>query len=745
MADCFFSLVDSSGFPQHIIWDPAPRVEDPPDFEACGLHSPAAQQYWEQHVPNCSKWVRHWIKHKVWFQKKSHATDHSAQHASFLNPSSPKFDQAKFDFMDKKIRSLVRVRALVELPDDCLPDVLTRLSLAPKPGGGPDELWRIIMDMRPENLLYDDKKVRMEHLGHFSSVFRPDMLLFFCDLKSAYFSLGVDDRTSRTMGFVWRGKAYRFTCCPFGWKMSSYSFVKTGRQILRKWREQGPGDWITRCTEWQHSAIHPQCRCMQYIDDNAAGHKFFGIAVWMRNAMLAELLALGFSLSAKGELLPLPQLQFLGMIAHLACPTPSWHLPPNKQEALLAVGSELIGEAEGARQVECRKAAKFVGKLVSASRSVPVSRLLFREVNACIYAGKAPNWGGSINLSNQAVEDLRWVSRCFSDWNAKGSPIWVSSTIVPVSYSIVGDAGPRAVGFQLLEHAPTPVCDAISSLPATLARRWADHVMVVPVPGTESGPQVAGQEFCVTDEGTHSVITSAGTIELTDSEATLEHVHKELLMVELVLRSLHASLTNRRICIFVDAKTTVAYLSNWGGPSLICCRILKRIWSICARFGIRIVQVSHISGNTMISVGVDALSRPPKLGRGGEAGRDDWRLMQHRFDWLQQQFGRLTIDRMASRANTRVPDAFCSINSAEPDSEGCSAFATDWNRQRTIRSPSNYCFPPFALIPRVLQHIRECRAWAVLIVPNCPSQAWWAELTCMAVTVTPFPGRDPVF
>ena len=85
------------------------------------------------------------------------------------------------------------------------------------------------------------KKVKMEHLGHFSSVFEADMLLFSCDLKSAYFALGVDDRTSRTMGFEWEGKYYRFTCCPFGWKMSSYSFVKTGRQVLRKWRQQGPG------------------------------------------------------------------------------------------------------------------------------------------------------------------------------------------------------------------------------------------------------------------------------------------------------------------------------------------------------------------------------------------------------------------------------------------------------------------------------------------------------------------------
>ena len=40
--------------------------------------------------------------------------------------------------------------------------------------------------------------------------------------------------------------------------------------------------------------------------------------------MLFELVRLGFSLSAKGELLPFPSLELLGMIAHLACPVPAY-------------------------------------------------------------------------------------------------------------------------------------------------------------------------------------------------------------------------------------------------------------------------------------------------------------------------------------------------------------------------------------------------------------------------------------
>ena len=92
--------------------------------------------------------------------------------------------------------------------------MLTRLSLAPKPGSG-KEAWRIIMDMRPENDRHFSKKVRMETLAHFHTIFQAGHLLFSLDLKSAYFSVGVDESVARTMGFEWKGSFYKFTCLPF--------------------------------------------------------------------------------------------------------------------------------------------------------------------------------------------------------------------------------------------------------------------------------------------------------------------------------------------------------------------------------------------------------------------------------------------------------------------------------------------------------------------------------------------------
>ena len=143
----------------------------------------------------------------------------------------------------------------------------------------------------------------------------------------------------------------------------------------------------------------------------------------------------------------------------------------------------------------------------------------------------------------------------------------------------------------------------------------------------------------------------------------------------------------------------------------------------------------------MISVGVDALSRPYKFARGGEMDRDDWRLREGAFRWLQGMVwsvmgSEAVVDRMASRANRRLP-WYNSVSSVDPEAESFSAFAVDWSEVDL-----SYCFPPFALIPRVLQHMRECRAKAVVVVPDWPSQAWWQDLVSMSVCWWYFPERE---
>ena len=278
---------------------------------------------------------------------------------------------------------------------------------------------------------------------------------------------------------------------------------------------------------------------MLYMDDTLGGHKLFGAAVWMRNAQMIEFEELGFSLSAKGELLPFPLQKFLGMLVHFGQPTPRWHLPVEKEEKLRDVAQRLW-EASSVSEVQCREAASCVGKLVSAVKAVPLARLLFRELNWSIYSKGVPQWGGKVRLSEEAREDLRWILHCFSSFTRQGAPIWISSTIVPVDKVMIQDAGPRAIGYALFE-APGIAAAAADSLPTeNIIHSTGRALHGSDETSANSGECLSlGRDDRVRQsiaspgevlEGL-SVATTCGTIELTDKEAGGHHVHKELMGV----------------------------------------------------------------------------------------------------------------------------------------------------------------------------------------------------------------------
>jgi hypothetical protein len=97
-----------------------------------------------------------------------------------------------------------------------------------------------------------------------------------------------------------------------------------------------------------------------------------------------------------------------------------------------------------------------------------------------------------------------------------------------------------------------------------------------------------------------------------------------------------------------------------------------------------------------------------------------------------------TVDRMASRAN-RQCFQFCSHSSVDPEAFGPSTFALDWSVDKRGEPAVNYCFPPFSLIPRVVQHIQECGCWAAVVLPDWPSQCWWVGMMSMCTVKLELP------
>ena len=83
------------------------------------------------------------------------------------------------------------------------------------------------------------------------------------------------------------------------------------------------------------------------------------------------------------------------------------------------------------------------------------------------------------------------------------------------------------------------------------------------------------------------------------------------------------------------------------------------------------------------------------------------------------------IDLFASRLNTKCP-AYISFK-PDPHALSVNAFHTSWGKV------AFYAFPPFCIIQRVLQKIRQDEATGLVVIPHWPTQSLWPYLTSMLI------------
>jgi hypothetical protein len=104
---------------------------------------------------------------------------------------------------------------------------------------------------------------------------------------------------------------------------------------------------------------------------------------------------------------------------------------------------------------------------------------------------------------------------------------------------------------------------------------------------------------------------------------------------------------------------------------------------------------------------------------------DDFELSADTFALVSRRFGPFTVDRFASKYNTKLPrfNAFYWC----PGAAAANCFTQDWGDDE-----QNYCFPPPSLVAPTLRHARACRARMTLVVLDWRSVPWW-PLLCGSV------------
>jgi len=103
----------------------------------------------------------------------------------------------------------------------------------------------------------------------------------------------------------------------------------------------------------------------------------------------------------------------------------------------------------------------------------------------------------------------------------------------------------------------------------------------------------------------------------------------------------------------------------------------------------------------------------------------DLKLHPKFFRQADRQWGRHTVDLFATRLNTQLA-RFVSWR-PDPEAEAVDAF------QFPLSGENPWCFPPEALIPRLLGLLTRQQATVTLVAPQWPGKPWWPDLIRMMI------------
>ena len=199
------------------------------------------------------------------------------------------------------------------------------------------------------------------------------------------------------------------------------------------------------------------------------------------------------------------------------------------------------------------------------------------------------------------------------------------------------------------------------------------------------------------------------------TEETCHHINVlELKAGFMGLKSFCSLLNGVHIKMELDNMTAIAYLQNLGGSrSKQCNELAFEIWSWCKERDIWLTAV-HLPGrlNTL----ADEKSRVFD-------DKTEWMLNVEIFREVVNHFVEPDIDLFASRLNFQIKRYVAWM--PDPDAWCIDAFALNWSKLRF------YAFPPFSILNHVLRKIELDKATGILIVPEWPTQTWFALLKRM--------------
>lgn len=180
---------------------------------------------------------------------------------------------------------------------------------------------------------------------------------------------------------------------------------------------------------------------------------------------------------------------------------------------------------------------------------------------------------------------------------------------------------------------------------------------------------------------------------------------REMKAIEQALISYQNLLTGKSVKWFTDNQNCISIVRS-GSMKIDLQTLASSIFSVCASKGISLnIQWVPRSQNVI----ADYISKMIDW--------EDWGVTKEFFDFLDQMWGPHTVDRFASKLNTKLTrynSLFWNVGS-----EAIDAFTQNWAGE------NNWLVPPVYSVLRTLKHIIACKASGTLIVPRWVSAPFW--------------------
>jgi hypothetical protein len=212
--------------------------------------------------------------------------------------------------------------------------------------------------------------------------------------------------------------------------------------------------------------------------------------------------------------------------------------------------------------------------------------------------------------------------------------------------------------------------------------------------------------------GWGAVVDGVSTGGLWSEEERQSHInHLELLGAALAVQTYTTDETASHVHLRMDNQTAVCYINHMGGTrSPPLSHTACQLWEWCLKKGVTL-SAEYLPGSHNVTA--DRESRTLQSSA-------EWQLNRSVFRAVMNLYGPWNVDLFTTRLNFQLPH-YISWR-PDPYAAATDAFRIQW------MDIQGYAFPPFALIGRCLQKIRQEGSTVVLIAPVWPSQSWYPWL-----------------